>query len=71
LHIFESNACRVLTENHERKRLLGKPKISWENFKVYLKRYGTKWCGVGPVVCSVNTITNVRAHENKGNCFTG
>ena len=59
-----------LTENPEVKRLLGKTKSSWENIKVYLKRYGMKWCELGIVVRSVNTITNVRVHENKRICFT-
>jgi antitoxin component HigA of HigAB toxin-antitoxin module len=60
-----------LIEKHEGKRLLGKPKSSLENIKVYMKRYGKKGCGLGPVVGSVNMIRNVQARENKGNCFTG
>jgi antitoxin component HigA of HigAB toxin-antitoxin module len=52
-----------LTEKPEAKRLMEKPKSSWENIKVYLKRYRMKRCGLGPVVGSVNTITNVRDHE--------
>ena len=31
LQIFESSACRALIEIPEEKRLLGKPKSSWEN----------------------------------------
>jgi hypothetical protein len=40
--VEKRNACRILIGNLERKRLLGRPRLRWEdNIKMYLRE--TEW----------------------------